>query len=359
MATRRFNPKTGRYEDVVSSKGFRLPQLSLPKFSLFQTDRQIKDLTQSSKKVKQRSTEPAHKRVEKLKAENITKNIAEAESIARSAVETGTARARAEAVKAVAKLVEARTQAENTLERLTPTETVTVNDDEHEPLGLPAPKDSFEPVPRLFQEESKGDFFFDFPLKDEDKSGTSSGNKEQFKKMAMFVGIILALLFSLSIVFNQPYTNSYVNKSRSSVPNTSKKYSPTGIPEVSTPGMSGESGSTSSSSSPTSTKKTSTQPVNRALHPTEWEKEEWKKNEKKYRKRAQEAAEFDLKYLRDRLDKAQTEGSSLPKNDRANYYYHIVINSEQYMRDAWEDAGFTQEEIELMVELAKEYTPEQ
>ena len=274
-------------------------------------------------------------------------------------METGTARARAEAVKAVAKLAEAKAQAESELERLTPTETVTVNDDEHEPLGLPAPKDSFEPTSQPLQEESKGDFFFDFPLKDEDKSGTSSGNKGQFKKMAMLAGIILALLFSLSIVFDQPYTNSYVNKSRSSVPNTSKKYSPTGIPEVSTPGMSGESGSTSSSSSPTSTKKTSTQPVNRALHPTEWEKEEWKKNEKKYRKRAQEAAEFGLKYLRDRLDKAQTEGSSLPKNDRANYYYHIVINSEQYMRDAWEDAGFTQEEIELMVELAKEYTPEQ
>ena len=85
---RRFNPKTGRYEDVVSSKGFRLPQLSLPKFSLFQTDRQIKDLTQSSKKAKRRSTEPAHKRVEKLKAENITRSIAEAESIARSALET-------------------------------------------------------------------------------------------------------------------------------------------------------------------------------------------------------------------------------------------------------------------------------
>ena len=63
MATRRFNPKTGRYEDVVSSKGFRLPQLSLPKFSLFQTDRQIKDLAQSSRKAKQRSTDPAHKRV--------------------------------------------------------------------------------------------------------------------------------------------------------------------------------------------------------------------------------------------------------------------------------------------------------
>lgn len=359
MATRRFNPKTGRYEDAVSSKGFRLPQLSLPKFSLFQTDRQIKDLTQSSKKVKQRSTEPAHKRVEKLKAENITRSIAEAESIARSAVETGTARARAEAVKAVAKLVEARTQAENTLERLTPTETVTVNDDEHEPLGLPAPKDSFEPTSQPLQEESKGDFFFDFPLKDEDKSGTSSGNKGQFKKMAMLAGIILALLFSLSIVFDQPYTNSYVNKSRSSVPGASKKYSPTEISGVSTQSMSGESGSTSSSSSPTSTKKTSTQPVNGILHPTEWEKEEWKKNEKKYRKRAQEAAEFDLKYLRDRLDKAQTEGSSLPKNDRANYYCHIMINSEQYMRDAWKDAGFTQEEIELMVELAKEYTPEQ
>lgn len=74
MATRRFNPKTGRYEDVVSSKGFRLPQLSLPKFSLFQTDRQIKDLAQSSRKAKQRSTDPAHKRVEKLKAENITHN---------------------------------------------------------------------------------------------------------------------------------------------------------------------------------------------------------------------------------------------------------------------------------------------
>ena len=202
MATRRFNPKTGRYEDVVSSKGFRLPQLSLPKFSLFQTDRQIKDLTQSSRKAKQRSTDPAHKRVEKLKAENITRSIAEAESIARSAVEAGTARARAEAVKAVAKLAEARTQAENTLERLTPTETVTVNDDEHEPLGLPAPKDSFEPTSQPLQEESKGDFFFDFPLKDEDKSGTSSGNKGQFKKMAMLAGIILALLFSLSIVFD-------------------------------------------------------------------------------------------------------------------------------------------------------------
>ena len=359
MATRRFNPKTGRYEDVVSSKGFRLPQLSLPKFSLFQTDRQIKDLTQSSKKAKRRSTEPAHKRVEKLKAENITRSIAEAESIARSALETGTARARAEAVKAVAKLAEVKTQAESKLERLTPTETVTVNDDEHEPLGLSAPKDSFEPTSQLLQEESKGDFFFDFPLKDEDKSGTSSGNKGQFKKMAMLAGIILALLFSLSIVFDQPYTNSYVNKSRSSVPGASKKYSPTEISGVSTQSMSGESGSTSSSSSPTSTKKTSTQPVNGILHPTEWEKEEWKKNEKKYRKRAQEAAEFDLKYLRDRLDKAQTEGSSLPKNDRANYYCHIMINSEQYMRDAWKDAGFTQEEIELMVELAKEYTPEQ
>lgn len=170
MATRRFNPKTGRYEDVVSSKGFRLPQLSLPKFSLFQTDRQIKDLTQSSKKAKRRSTEPAHKRVEKLKAENITRSIAEAESIARSALETGTARARAEAVKAVAKLAEVKTQAESKLERLTPTETVTVNDDEHEPLGLPAPKDSFEPTSQPLQEESKGDFFFDFPLKDEDKS---------------------------------------------------------------------------------------------------------------------------------------------------------------------------------------------
>lgn len=359
MATRRFNPKTGRYEDVVSSKGFRLPQLSLPKFSLFQTDQQIKDLAQSSRKAKQRSTEPAHKRVEKLKAENITRSIAEAESIARSAMETGTARARAEAVKAVAKLAEARTQAESTLERLTPTETATVNDDEHEPLGLPAPKDSFEPTSRPLQEESKGDFFFDFPLKDEDKSGSSSGNKGQFKKMAMFAGSILALLFSLSIVFDQPYTNSYVNESRSSVPGASKKYSPTEISGVSTQSMSGESSSTSSSSSPTSTKKTSTQPVNRALHPTEWEKEEWKKNEKKYREKAQEAAEFDLKYLRDRLDKAQTEGSSLPKNDRANYYYHIMINSEQYMRDAWKDAGFTQEEIELMVELAKEYTPEQ
>ena len=359
MATRRFNPKTGRYEDVVSSKGFRLPQLSLPKFSLFQTDRQIKDLAQSSRKAKQRSTDPAHKRVEKLKAENITRNIAEAESIVRSAVETGTVRARAEAVKAVAKLAEAKAQAESELERLTPTETVTVNDDEHEPLGLPAPKDSFEPTFRPLQEESKGDFFFDFPLKDEDKSGTSSGNKGQFKKMTMFAGIILALLFSLSIVFDQPYTNSYVNKSRSSGSNTSKKYSPTEISGVSTQSMSGESGSTSSSSSPTSTKKTSTQPVNRALHPTEWEKEEWKKNEKKYRKRAQEAAKFDFKYLRGRLNKAQTEGSSLPKSDRANYYYHIVINSEQYMRDAWEDAGFTQEEIELMVELAKEYTPEQ
>ena len=241
MATRRFNPKTGRYEDVVSSKGFRLPQLSLPKFSLFQTDRQIKDLAQSSRKAKQRSTDPAHKRVEKLKAENITRNIAEAESIVRSAVETGTARARAEAVKAVAKLAEAKAQAESELERLTPTETVTVNDDEHEPLGLPAPKDSFELTSQPLQEESKGDFFFDFPLKDEDKSGTSSGNKGQFKKMAMLAGIILVLLFSLSIVFDQPYTNSYVNKSRSSVPNTSKKYSPTGIPEVSTPGMSGES----------------------------------------------------------------------------------------------------------------------
>ena len=359
MATRRFNPKTGRYEDVVSSKGFRLPQLSLPKFSLFQTDRQIKDLAQSSRKAKQRSTDPAHKRVEKLKAENITRNIAEAESIVRSAVETGTARARAEAVKAVAKLAEAKAQAESELERLTPTETVTVNDDEHEPLGLPAPKDSFELTSQPLQEESKGDFFFDFPLKDEDKSGTSSGNKGQFKKMAMLAGIILALLFSLSIVFDQPYTNSYVNKSRSSVSNTSKKYSPTEISGVSTQSMSGESGSTSSSSSPTSTKKTSTQPVNRALHPTEWEKEEWKKNEKKYRKKAQEAAKFDLKYLRGRLDKAQTKGSSLPESDRANYYYHIVINSEQYMRDAWEDAGFTQEEIELMVELAKEYTPEQ
>ncbi len=140
MATRRFNPKTGRYEDVVSSKGFRLPQLSLPKFSLFQTDRQIKDLAQSSRKAKQRSTDPAHKRVEKLKAENITRSIAEAESIARSALETGTARARAEAVKAVAKLAEVKTQAESKLERLTPTETVTVNDDEHEPLGLPAPR---------------------------------------------------------------------------------------------------------------------------------------------------------------------------------------------------------------------------
>lgn len=160
MATRRFNPKTGRYEDVVSSKGFRLPQLSLP-VSLFQTDRQIKDLTQSSKKAKRRSTEPAHKRVEKLKAENITRSIAEAESIARSALETGTARARAEAVKAVAKLAEVKTQAESKLERLTPTETVTVNDDEHEPLGLPAPKDSFEPTSQPLQEESKGDFFFD------------------------------------------------------------------------------------------------------------------------------------------------------------------------------------------------------
>ena len=359
MATRRFNPKTGRYEDIVSSKGFRLPQLSLPKFSLFQTDRQIKDLTQSSRKAKQRSTDPAHKRVEKLKAENITRNIAEAESIARSAVETGTARARAEAVKAVAKLAEVKTQAESTLERFVPTETATVNNDEHEPLGLPTPKDSFEPTSQLLQEESKGDFFFDFPLKDEDKSDNSSGNKVQFKKIAMFAGIILTMLFSLSIVFNQPYTNSYVNKSRSSVPNTSKKYSPTEISGVSTPGMSGESGSTSNSSSPTSTKKTSTQPVNRILHPTEWEKKEWEKNEKKYRKRAQEAAKFDLKYLRGRLDKAQTKGSSLPESDRANYYYHIVINSEQYMRDAWEDAGFTQEEIELMVELAKEYTPEQ
>ena len=358
MATRRFNPKTGRYEDVVSSKGFRLPQLSLPKFSLFQTDRQIKDLTQSSKKAKRRSTEPAHKRVEKLKAENITRSIAEAESIARSALETGTARARAEAVKAVAKLAEVKTQAESKLERLTPTETVTVNDDEHEPLGLPAPKDSFEPTSQPLQEESKGDFFFDFPLKDEDKSGTSSGNKGQFKKMAMLAGIILAILFLLSIVFNQPYTNSYVNKPKSSAPGVSKKYSPTKIPEVSTPGMSGESGSTSSSSS-TSTKKTSTQPVNRILHPTEWEKEEWEKNEGKYRKKAQEDAEFDFKYLRDRLDKAQAEGSSLPKDDRAIYYYHIVMNSEQYMRDAWEDAGFTQDEIELMVELAKEYTPEQ
>lgn len=202
MATRRFNPKTGRYEDVVSSKGFRLPQLSLPKFSLFQTDRQIKDLAQSSRKAKQRSTDPAHKRVEKLKAENITRNIAEAESIVRSAVETGTARARAEAVKAVAKLAEAKAQAESELERLTPTETVTVNDDEHEPLGLPAPKDSFELTSQPLQEESKGDFFFDFPLKDEDKSGTSSGNKGQFKKMAMLAGIILALLFSLSIVFD-------------------------------------------------------------------------------------------------------------------------------------------------------------
>lgn len=359
MATRRFNPKTGRYEDVVSSKGFRLPQLSLPKFSLFQTDRQIKDLTQSSRKAKQRSTDPAHKRVEKLKAENITRNIAEAESIARSAMEAGTARARAEAVKAAAKLAEAETQAESELERFTSNETATVNDDEHEPLGLPAPKDSFEPTSQLLQEESKGDFFFDFPLKDEDKSGTSSGNKRQFKKMAMLAGIILALLFSLSIVFDQPYTNSYVNKSRSSVPGASKKYLPTEISGVSTQSMSGESGSTSSSSSPTSTKKTSTQPVNGILNPTEWEKEEWKKNEKKYRKRAQEAAKFDLKYLRGRLDKAQTEGSSLPKSDRASYYYHIVINSEQYMRDAWEDAGFTQEEIELMVELAKEYTPEQ
>ena len=359
MATRRFNPKTGRYEDAVSSKGFRLPQLSLPKFSLFQTDRQIKDLTQSSRKAKQRSTEPAYKRVEKLKAENITRNIAEAESIARSAVETGTARARAEAVKAAAKLAEAKTQAESELERFTSNETATVSDDEYEPLGLPAPKDSFEPTSQPLQEESKGDFFFDFSLKDEDKSGASLGNKEQFKKIAMFVGIILALLFSLSIVFDQPYTNSYVNKSRSSVPGTSKKYSPTEISGVSTQSMSGESGSTSSSSSPTSTKKTSTQPVNRALHPTEWEKEEWKKNEKKYRKRAQEAAEFDLKYLRERLDKAQAEGSSLSKNDQAHYYYHIMINSEQYMRDAWKDAGFTQEEIELMVELAKEYTPEQ
>ncbi|WP_311142253.1 hypothetical protein [Lancefieldella rimae] len=359
MATRRFNPKTGRYEDVVSSKGFRLPQLSLPKFSLFQTDRQIKDLTQSSKKAKRRSTEPAHKRVEKLKAENITRSIAEAESIARSALETGTARARAEAVKAVAKLAEVKTQAESKLERLTPTETATVNNDEHEPLRLPAPKDSFEPTSQPLQEESKGDFFFDFPLKDEDKSDNSSGNKVQFKKIAMFAGIILTMLFSLSIVFNQPYTNSYVNKSRSSVSNTSKKYSPTEISGVSTQSMSGESGSTSSSSSPTSTKKTSTQPVNRILHPTEWEKEEWKKNEKKYRKKAQEDAEFDLKYRRDRLDKAQTEGSSLLESDRAGYYYRIVINSEQYMRDAWEDAGFTQEEIELMVELAKEYTPEQ
>ena len=354
MATRRFNPKTGRYEDVVSSKGFRLPQLSLPKFSLFQTDRQIKDLAQSSRKAKQRSTDPAHKRVEKLKAKNITRNIAEAESIARSAVETGTARARAEAVKVAAKLAEAKTQAESELERFTSNETATVSDDEYEPLGLPAPKDSFEPTFRPLQEESKGDFFFDFPLKDEDKSGTSSGNKGQFKKMTMFAGIILALLFSLSIVFDQPYTNSYVNKSRSSGSNTSKKYSPTEISGVSTQSMSGESGSTSSSSSPTSTKKTSTQPVNRALHPTEW-----KKNEKKYRKKAQEAAKFDLKYLRGRLDKAQTKGSSLPESDRANYYYHIVINSEQYMRDAWEDAGFTQEEIELMVELAREYTPEQ
>ena len=43
----------------------------------------------------------------------------------------------------------------------------------------------------------------------------------------------------------------------------------------------------------------------------------------------------------------------------SGYYYHIVTSSEQYMRDAWKDAGFTQGEIELMVELAKEYTPEQ
>lgn len=359
MATRRFNPKTGRYEDIVSSKGFRVPQLSLPKFNLFQTDRQIKDLTHSSRKARQHSTEPAHKRVEKLKAESITRNIAEAESVARSAVETGTAQVRAEVVKAVAKLAKAKTQAESTLERFVPTETATVSDDEHEPLGLPAPKDFFAPRSQLLQEESKGDFFFDFFLKDENKSGNSFGDKEQFKKVAMFAGIILATLFLLSIVFDQPYTNSYVNKSRSSVPGASKKYSPTEISGVSTQSMSGESGSTSSSSSLTSTKKTSTQPVNRALHPTEWEKEEWKKNEKKYRKRAQEAAKFDLKYLRGRLDKAQTKGSSLPESDRANYYYHIVINSEQYMRDAWEDAGFTQEEIELMVELAKEYTPEQ
>lgn len=85
-------------------------------------------------------------------------------------MEAGTARARAEAVKAVAKLAEAKAQAESELERLTPTETVTVNDDEHEPLGLPAPKDSFELTSQPLQEESKGDFFFDFPLKDEDKA---------------------------------------------------------------------------------------------------------------------------------------------------------------------------------------------